>query len=260
MIPEIVLGAIRIPTFFLVISLSLSILLVFLSKRVDQFGKSRTHAFNLALILMAAGFIGGRLMHVFYEDWAYYRADLVQILFFWNGGFVFYGGMLACLAAAWLYVKFQKLNFFEWADFFTPLLSLSHALGRVGCLLAGCCYGSMCLLPWALDNRHPTALYLIGGELIIFAYVRWCERAVIKGSAKIPPRGQLFIKWVFLHSLLRFEVEYFRDDFRGHFFTLPAFGSISISQMICLIFMMLAIVYFIVSSEWLKKLYIRPPS
>ena len=68
MIPFIYIGSLQIPTFFLIISLSLSCLLFFLSYRVDNSAKSRKLAFDISLLLMTAAFIGARLMHVFYEE------------------------------------------------------------------------------------------------------------------------------------------------------------------------------------------------
>jgi phosphatidylglycerol---prolipoprotein diacylglyceryl transferase len=253
MIPEIVVAGIHIPTFFLVISLSLSLLLVLLSIRVDRFNRNRKIAFDLALLMMAAGFLGGRLMHVFYEEWDYYFKDPVQILYFWNGGFVFFGGMIGCWLVAAIYSRIKKVEFTDWADFFTPILSMSHALGRLGCFLSGCCFGRYCEVPWSVAGRHPTALYLIFGELTIFSFLIWFEK-------KRPARGNLFMSWVLLHSVLRFFVEFYRDDFRGNFVNFPLFGHLSISQLICLFFILISAGYIIASSESLKKLYTRPPS
>ncbi len=250
MIPEIALGSIRIPSYFLVISLSLSFLVVYLSMRVDQFSKDRKIAFDIALLMMVAGFFGGRLMHIFYEEPDYYANSPIEALYFWNGGFVFLGGMISCLIFGWLFCLAKKINFKEWADFFTPIFSLSHALGRIGCVLAGCCFGIRCSLPWAMDGRHPTALYLVLGELIIFGYLIFAEK-------RNPPRGSLFVRWILLHSILRFIVEYYRGDDRGEFLALPLLGNISISQMICLVFIVTSLGYFIVTSESLKKLYNR---
>lgn len=237
--PIINFGAIHLPTFFLVISVSLSVLLVFLSYRVDRFGKDRKISFDLSIILMLSGFVGGRLLHVFFEEWPYYAEDLSRILEFWRGGFVFYGGMIGASLAGFIYLKLKKKNFLEWADFFAPLFSLGHALGRIGCLLSGCCYGTTCALPWALEGRHPTAIYMIVGELFIFVLLLLYEKY------EKSPAGHIFAKWVLLHSILRLNVEYFRDDFRGAFFDIPPFGKLSISQVISLILMLCVFAFYI---------------
>ena len=244
MIPVLDIGPFHISSYFLVISISLTILLVYLSKRVETFNKNRKIAFDLAILLMAAGFTGGRLLHVFYEEWPYYQQHPEQVLFFWNGGFVFLGGLLMCLLAGFVFAKIKKLNFGEWADFFTPLFSLSHALGRIGCLLSGCCFGSYCTLPWSLEGRHPTALYMIFGESFIFLLMLMFEQ---QGVYKKP--GMLFAKWLLLHSLLRFNVEYFRDDFRGVFINLPLLGSLSVSQVISLAIIVGTLIFFYVKRE-----------
>ncbi|MEQ1721922.1 MAG: prolipoprotein diacylglyceryl transferase [Pseudobdellovibrio sp.] len=239
MIPNLYIGAFQIPTFFLVISLSLTALLFLLSYRVEHFSANRKLAYDIALLMMVSGFIGGRLLHVFYEEWDYYAKDPIQMLYFWNGGFVFLGGLITCLITGFIYARYKKISFGEWADFFTPLFSLAHALGRLGCVLAGCCFGSVCFLPWALDGRHPTALYLAVGEFFIFLMMLTFES---KKVYKV--KGFLFAKWLLLHSLLRFNVEYFRDDFRGLFFNVPLLGSLSISQLISLVIILVCIGYF----------------
>lgn len=251
MIPVIHLGFLNIPTFFLVISLSLSALLLFLSFRVDQFGKDRQMAFHIALLLMVGGFVGGRLLHVFYEEWPYYAANPELILYFWNGGFVYYGGFLLAWPLVWGFCYFKKESFLKWADFFTPLLSLSHALGRLGCVLAGCCFGQYCDLPWTVSGRHPTALYLMFGEFLIFLILLFLEKKYSKVKEAVAEHltgdlaGHLFYKWIFLHALLRYVVEFYRDDFRGVFVHIPALGTVSISQALCLGLMLLSLIAFI---------------
>ncbi len=239
MIPFIYLGSLQIPTFFLVISLSLSFLLFLLSYRVDAFSKNRKLAFDISLLLMGSAFVGGRLMHIFYEEFDYYRANPEQVFYFWNGGFVYFGGLILCAISGFVYARYKKINFLEWADFFTPLFSLSHALGRIGCFLSGCCFGSQCILPWAYAGRHPTALYLVLGEFFIFFLLLLMEK---KQSYQFS--GALFVKWLMLHSLLRFNVEYFRDDFRGLFIKFPVLGSLSISQVVSLVVILVCLSFF----------------
>lgn len=244
MIPYIVVGTIQIPTYFLVISLSLSLLLVLLSYRVDTFSKDRKLAFDIALLLMASGFLGGRLMHVFYEEWDYYVKHPEQVLYFWNGGFVFLGGLIFCLMTGYIFAKVKNISFSEWADFFTPIFSLSHAFGRVGCFLAGCCFGSQCILPWAYAGRHPTALYMAGGEFLIFSVLLFVEKKRI-----FQVKGSLFVGWLLLHSLMRFFVEFYRDDFRGVFLQVPLLGSLSVSQVISLVIVLGSTLFFVLKRK-----------
>ncbi len=244
MMPMISFGQISIPSFFVVISLSLSFLVIYLSMRIDSHGVSSTIAYDLALVLMIFGFVGGRLMHVFFEEWPYYEKYPYQILYFWQGGYVFFGGFFASFISALIYCRIKKIQFLKMADFFSPLLSLAHAFGRLGCLLAGCCYGLKCNLPWALEGRHPTVIYLIVGEFLIYLYLLFFER-YIKSLKENGLSGAVFFKWVLLHSLLRLNVEYYRDDFRGSFFNWPLFGRLSISQVICLILILLCLIFFL---------------
>lgn len=244
MIPILDLGFAQIPTYFFIISLSLSILLFFLSYRVDKFLIDRKTAYDIAIIIMMAGFIGGRLFHVFYEEFDYYANDPKQVFFFWNGGFVYFGGLISGWLGVLTYCFYRKLPFLRWADFYAPLLSLSHALGRIGCVLSGCCFGTYCTVPWALDGRHPTATYLVVGELLIFFMIMALEKMRTQHPVK-EASGALFFKWVFLSSLLRYVVEFYRDDFRGRFYHLPLLGTLSISQLICLALMLISTGFFI---------------
>lgn len=254
MMPVIDFGSIHIPTFFLVISISLSCLLIILSSRVDHFHKNRKIAFDLAIIIMISGFVGGRLLHVFFEEWEYYSQDLMRIFEFWRGGFVYFGGMFAAFATAFVYVKIKKINFLEWADFFAPLFSLAHALGRIGCLLSGCCFGIECNLPWALEGRHPTVLYLLFGELMTFFILLYLER-----KRHLYKPGDLFAKWILLHSVIRLNVEYFRNDFRGTFFDTPLFGLLSISQIISLFLIACVATYYYWRHNKEKRMTPPPP-
>lgn len=185
-------------------------LILFTWWRINRQGMPFRIAWNLALILMVAGFIGGRLFHVFYEAPDYYKEDPWRILQFWQGGFVFFGGMgLAALACA-VYLKFEKENFLEWADFYAPTFALGYAFGRLGCLIAGCCYGIYCDAPWAVNHRHPTQIYAFLTEIILFRYLLAKEK-------EHPAEGRLFAFWLVGHSLGRMLMESYRADDRGAF-------------------------------------------
>ena len=208
--PVLDFGFIQIPTFYLVISLSVTFVLLLLNAALANDPKiDRKITFDLALIIMVTGFIGGRLAHIFYEEFAFYQEFPLEIFKFWKGGFVFYGGFLLSLISVFAFLRFKKQNFYVWADFLAPYLGLTYALGRIGCFFEGCCYGSHCELPWAIANRHPTQLYMVVAELVLVAAI------VLLNKKKQLTTGLVFLLWVCGHSINRFVIEFYREDDRG---------------------------------------------
>lgn len=207
-----------LPTYILTISLLYCFLIFFTYRRALKQSQPLSVALDLTLILMVCGFIGGRALHVLYEMPSYYFQDWTRIFRFWEGGFVFYGGFLAALLGCWFYLSRKKLSFLKWADFFAPVLALGYGLGRISCFLAGCCYGRFCSAPWAVRlawdpqqmPRHPVQLYVVIWELSVFAFLLWLEKKKLRS-------GEVFLSWLLFHSLGRLMMEFFRDDFRGHF-------------------------------------------
>lgn len=227
--PLIDFGFFKIPTFYLVLSLTCVIALLWLSNRLEKNRSfDQSTAFDLSVLIMISGFLGGRLFHVFYEEPQYYFQNPIAILKFWNGGFVYYGGFFFSFVASILYCHHKHLKLLQWADFFTPLLSLAYALGRFGCFFEGCCYGKTCELPWAIHGKHPTQLYMAFSELFILVLILQLEK-FFKKSHK--PIGVLFLVWICFHSLSRFLIEFLRADDRGSMIM----GLLSISQFISIL-------------------------
>lgn len=247
MYPYILLGnGFYIPTYLLVISLTYSLLLFWVFYRAQTLGKSTGVALDYALMIMIGGFFGGRLLHVFYEDWEYYRMFPAEIVKIWQGGFVYYGGMIGALIAAAIYSKWKRENFWAWADFYAPALALGYAMGRVGCFLNGCCFGELCDLPWAIEfnqpglpsgARHPTQLYATFWELLVtLVLVVWLPK---KFPRLFTRNGQIFGLWMFNHGVGRLIMEASRDDFRG-----PQIVGLSISQMISIVAIVVGLLLF----------------
>ncbi|UOF00888.1 prolipoprotein diacylglyceryl transferase [Bdellovibrio reynosensis] len=230
MYPLIPLGpTLNIPTYYLVISLTICICLYWSTRRAFAYDLSKKLTLDLGLLIMVTGFIGGRLFHVLYEDIAYYRESMWRIFEFWNGGFVFYGGALLAGLCGYLFLRKKDSHRLPtYLDMLAPLLCFSYAAGRLACLLAGCCFGKYCELPWAISGRHPTQAYAALWELGVLFILLGIEKGVREsGQPKIFKKsGSLFYLWMILHSLGRFIVESLRDDFRG-----PEFG-ISVSSWI----------------------------
>lgn len=206
-----------IPTYYLILSLTICLCLIWVAARAEKFELSRKTTLDLGLIIMGSGFIGGRLFHVFYENFPYYQEDLTRIFYFWNGGFVFYGGAVLAALASVIYLYYVARDQFEkYLDLFAPVLSFAYALGRVACLFAGCCYGATCTLPWALSGRHPTQAYASLWELgVLFLLLGTEATAKEKRPTWLRKSGSIFYLWMILHGMGRLLMEAFRADFRG---------------------------------------------
>jgi phosphatidylglycerol:prolipoprotein diacylglycerol transferase len=189
--------------------------LFWIVRRSEKLGLSRSMALDLSLLIMVFGFIGGRLLHIVYESFDYYREDFWRIFYFWDGGFVYYGGAILATVAGLIYLHLRACKQSgNYLDMLAPVMSFAYALGRSACLLAGCCYGKYCELPWAINGRHPTQLYAIVWELGALCLILGFEKGRQKKGFFSKP-GQLFYIWMVLHGIGRLIMESFRDDFRG---------------------------------------------
>ncbi len=213
MFPNIALSSeILIPTYWLVISIVYSLGLLWFYKRAERFKLPIQHVQNFSLVFMISGLVGARLFHVLYEYPEFYIQLPIEVFKLWNGGFVFYGGAISVLIASLVYFKKHKLHWKLWGDALAPVVGLGYALGRLGCFLAGCCYGSYCDLPWAIEQKHPTQIYAMLTESALVIFLVIGEQKKIRFFKKV---GNLFLTWVILHSLGRIFMELFRDDPRG---------------------------------------------
>ncbi|MBW1645977.1 MAG: prolipoprotein diacylglyceryl transferase [Deltaproteobacteria bacterium] len=163
--------------------------------------------------------LGARLLYVLI-NWGYYRRQPQEILFLWQGGLVFYGGFLAAVGAVAWRVHRQRLPFWRLADLAAPALVLAQAVGRLGCLAAGCCYGKVCHLPLAVrfsdpaslaplqTPLYPTQVFHLLANGLIFMVLLWRRR-------RRRYLGQVAVYYLLLYPLGRFTIEFFRGDPRG---------------------------------------------
>lgn len=207
----------EIPSFFLVISLVVSLALLWVVRRGDAYHLPRKNILDLSLLLMVSSLVGARLMHIVYENFSYYLENPIKVFYLWEGGFVFYGGMILAMVAAVFYLRrIRPPQPGLYYDAFAPVLSFAYGFGRIGCFLAGCCFGKFCDYPWAITQRHPTQLYAFFWELGVIMILLGLEKKDLHKRPSVFRRpGDLFILWLALHSVGRLMMESFRDDFRG---------------------------------------------
>jgi phosphatidylglycerol:prolipoprotein diacylglycerol transferase len=156
--------------------------------------------------------------------------DCSRALHLWEGGLVFYGGLLGAIGASLWYTRRHKLSFLRVADLSVPFIALGHFFGRLGCFCAGCCYGKVTtsvlgvrfprpsmafkemleakvLAAGATHTAplHPTQLYESLAELGI------CLVLLLAGPRK-RYHGQLLLLYLTLYPLARLIIELFRAD------------------------------------------------
>ena len=225
------IGPLTIHTYGVLVAAGVLVALGLAAKQAGKTGVSRDRILDFGMYTLLSGIIGARVFFVL-TDWSYYRFHPADIVKIWEGGLVFYGGVLLAIPTALWYVKRSGLRLWPTADIWAPSLAIGHAIGRIGCFCAGCCYGRPAGgLPWAVTFTsadtlavkgvplHPTQLYESAGELVNFLVLILLKR-------RQSFQGQLFWVYILNYSVIRSVVEMFRgDSVRG--FLVPGF---SISQ------------------------------
>ena len=133
--------------------------------RAKKVGLSSDAIFGLAFHMFVAGIVGARVFFIIqYWDTIYSPDSLAQTLRnmvnFVEGGLVVYGSLIGALVGAVWFLRKQKLPLLPIADLVAPCLPLGLAIGRIGCLMNGCCYGGVCEQPWAITfPQHSPPYY-----------------------------------------------------------------------------------------------------
>ncbi|HUT52791.1 MAG TPA: prolipoprotein diacylglyceryl transferase [bacterium] len=195
------------------------------------------HVVDASLWLFVFAIVGARVMFMI-VDYRRFIDDPREIYRIWNGGLVFYGGFIASVLAGVVYIKRHQLPLALWCDLLAPVAMINLAVGRIGCLLNGCCYGKFAPGLWwgivyppshpalglAQMPVHPTPIYEVLAVLIIFG-------VLVLMSRHKKFQGQVFWAMVLLYAVARFILEFFRGDPRG---TAPLIG-LSTSQGIAVV-------------------------
>jgi len=204
---------------------------------------------DLGIWIIISALVGAKLL-LLIVDWRQFTSSPRDLLGLARSGGVFYGGLIAAVVVALLYLRRHKMPLWTTTDVFAPGIALGHVIGRLGCLLAGCCFGKPATVPWAITFTdpaamanvgtpigvplHPTQLYEAGAEALILAFLLWWER---RGR---PFPGRTFWSYMLLYSVSRFVIEFYRGDSRG-----MVFDTMSTSQFVSVLLVPLSIVMLI---------------
>jgi phosphatidylglycerol---prolipoprotein diacylglyceryl transferase len=244
------LGSFTIYTYGFLIAMGIMIGLFVARKEAKRKGIDPDKVTDLCFYLVISGVVGSRVFYIATTP-EMFVDDFLEIFRIWNGGLVFYGAFIGAFIAGIIYVTKHKLPLWNVADICAPAVAIGHVFGRLGCFFAGCCYGKVCDLPWAVSFTdpetlarpigvplHPTQLYASGSNLAIFIILLLIRR-------RMKFDGQLFWIYVMLYGIVRSINEMLRADFRGE----VLFQTFSISQVIGWSMASLALVMLIIFSR-----------
>lgn len=233
------LGFYQLPSYGVLVALGVVAGLLTLKRRGDHAGLDGGQLVDVGLWLVIWALVGAKGLLVLVELPRYLH-DPAQLIGLVRAGGVFLGGFLAAVVAGVVLFRRYRLPVLATLDVFVPSLALGQAIGRVGCLLAGCCWGSRCDLPWAITYADPSAAANVGTPLHAAlhpypAYESLLDLGLYVVLALLyrrrPSAGRVFATYLIAYGGGRFLLEWTRGDAaRG--FVLS--GALSTSQLIAL--------------------------
>ncbi len=208
------------------------------ASRAKQEGIKPEIIFNLSFVGVISGIIGARIFYVI-ENFAYYSENPAEAVMLQRGGLSWFGGLLLGTICAVIYLKKKRLDLFKTLDLIAPFIALAHAIGRIGCLLNGCCFGrasSSFGIYFPSQGRVliPTQIYSSLILVLIFLFLRYLQDR--------PHRdGQVFFTYLLVYSFARFFIEFWRAGHAVILWGLTLFQLISIAVFILAFLMLVSI-------------------
>ncbi len=200
-----------------------------------------------ALVGVPSGIVLSRLLHVI-DLWDYYSQNPGQII--GGGGLTAYGAILGAALGIWIYSRFSDFKFGYFVDLVAPAIILAQAVGRVGCTINGCCYGTPTSLPWGITYTHPdsfaplgiavhpTTVYELIYNLLVFA-------VLVKLRGRFKPEGSLFLIYLSLYSLWRVGTDFLRSG-------TPFLFGLHQAQIIAIIVLLITIPLLALRTRWVS--------
>lgn len=206
-----------------------------------KLGVKRDDAYDLVFWVVLFGILGARIFYVLLNPGQFWAAPL-EIIMIQKGGLAWQGSLVAGLAVGIFYLRKKKFPLLPFLDISAPYIALGQAIGRIGCLLNGCCYGK--LAAWGLyfpvweERLQPTQIYMSLGQIAIFLILRSLQ-------PRMKVAGKVMIWYLMLSAVERFTVEFFRADH-------GLYWGLSIFQYVCIAIFLTALM---VNRQLNKRIY-----
>lgn len=216
------IGSFAVPTYGILVASGVLLGLWISVRNSARQGIKPENAWDFGIAVVLAGILGSKILYIL-VDWKTYAEHPKEIfsLSTLQAGGVFSGGLIGAFIVAWWFLRKYNMPALATCDAFAPGLALGHAIGRIGCFSAGCCYGKPTTHFWGVTFTNPVAnanagtplnipleptqLIESAAELIIFGILTWM-------FARKKFDGQVFGAYLFLYGIARFLIEFLRDD------------------------------------------------
>ena len=234
------IGNITIHGYGLMIALGFGLCVLLAMYRAKKNGLDSEKMLDIALLGIVAGFFGAKLLYVIVEFKTFLRDPMAVI---GSEGFVVYGGIILGVVSAMIFCKKKNLVFLEYFDLAAPSISFAQGFGRIGCFLAGCCYGmetsGACSVTFPEGSLAPAGVPLIPTQLISSAGDFFITAVLLLFHKKAKYQGDVGALYMLLYGVGRFFVEFLRSDERG------SLGIFSTSQAISIVIVAGSILLFL---------------
>ena len=214
-------GVLRIFTYGFFLSLAFLGAIYVAAREAQRQGLPVGRFYDLCYYVVLSALLGSRLLYVLL-DLRQFLAKPAKIFAIWEGGLVFYGGVILALLVAFLFIRRHHLPWRPTLDALALGMPVGQFFGRIGCFMAGCCYGAPADLPWAVSFANPQSLCPIREPL---HPAQLYEALLAVGMFGVLLRlrtrksfdGQMLLAYFAMAGLARFVVEFFRhpQDYRG---------------------------------------------
>lgn len=207
--------------------------------------------YTLAIWGVIGGLLGARLVHII-DELNYYVQNPGQLFGF--TGLAIYGAVLGATLAVFIASKVHKFSFGPMADMIAPGALLGMAVGRVGCIINGCCYGAPTTLPWGLVYTHPDSYAPLGvatQPAVVYEMLLDLALFVVvwKLRGKLRPAGSVFLIYLAAYSVGRFFIATFRDpNSQGPIFL----GWFMQAQIIAVLVLAVTVPILVARTRWVK--------
>jgi len=240
------IGPLAVHTYGFLMALGVTLGLWFLYRQAKKQGLPAPRLLDAAFYILIISIIGAKLI-LLIGNFSYYTSSPKELFSLARSGGVFQGGLaFGVVFALWYFHKY-KLPTWKVADIFAPGLALGHAFGRIGCFMAGCCYGTECRLPWRVVFTDPYSSELTGVPLqkaihpvqlyeAVLNFLNFLVLYFILRRKKFD--GQVFSFYIMNYSVIRYFTEFFRGDHPDKAFLLQGSSrllSLSYPQFFCIL-------------------------